>query len=51
MNGTDVLIAAVCLALLLFAWAYASWSSWNGERRSRRLVERNLWRISGGRGL
>ena len=51
MNGTDVLIAAVCLALLLFAWAYASWSSWNEERRSRRLVERNLWRISGGRGL
>jgi len=51
MNGTDVLVVVIALLLFLGLWSYASWSQWNEERRSRRLVERNLWRISGGRGL
>lgn len=51
IDGTYTLVTVAALALLLLAWTYAAWANRVEQRRRERLVQRNLWRISGGRGL
>lgn len=48
-NGLDLLAVVVVIALLFAAWTLASWRNWNEYRKTERLVERNLWRITGGK--
>ena len=50
IDGTYTLATVAALALLLLAWTWAAWAKRVEQRRRERLVERNLWRISG-RGL
>ncbi|RDI73331.1 hypothetical protein Gocc_2931 [Gaiella occulta] len=51
MTGWDALAAVAALVLLAFTLAVAEWRSWDERRRSSRLVERTLWRMTGGRRL
>lgn len=49
MTGIDALVAVLLIALVAFTLWYAEWAHHLKERKSRRLVERNLWRATGRR--
>ncbi len=43
ITGLHFLAAVVFVAVLVFG--YEKWEAYSRERRSRRLIQRNLWRI------
>ena len=49
INGLDLLAVIAVIALLFAGWTYGEWRADDRERRSRRLVRRNLYRQTGGR--
>lgn len=49
VNGVDALVAVIVIVLLAYTLAYALWRRDDRERRSDRLIQRNLWRQTGGR--
>ncbi len=42
VNGVDLLVVIVVLALCFVAWSVGSWMAWDDQRRMKRLRERGL---------
>ncbi len=42
INGLDMLVVIVVIALCFVAWSVGSWMAWDEQRRMKRLKQRGL---------